>query len=840
MVERKRTASMTPGASPELTLLKAFEAAMREGLLLDEAIGGILGASLRLFDAAAVGLLPAGGAPPMLRSAAEASSSVNRRMTEHLESVLAKGAPGKTVEEDLAIFATPVKVLEQVSGAFGVAFGDPQSMKPEAEEAVRVLARIVSHVLERERTFAKLIKRREEAVALFELASGALHSLSADEVIRMTVVSLARELDFDRVIAFRFHAETREIEEILSQGTAKTASAPSGRRPIDAEPILVRCLSAHGPAFEDAEGPSPGQPLRKRLALPIQTGDTVFGFLTMTRRGAFVLTPQEMRLAQELAKLAAGALEKARLIEAERRSTERIEFVSRLHAALGGLTEVSAVLQRTVEEVGPHLDLDLCAVRLSPSAELPGAAAAYAKSGAAALGAGDDIPDALLAHLSAEGAHVLLADVSAEGHGLSLIPAPSVVKSLPRPISLLAVPLAYRGAIVGVLAGVVGGRPKAFSIATRRAFEAIAVELSLAVTSTRLIQKERDSNRFLDRLREVGRTLTTTFDAARIKQVLCEQAVALLKADAAQFWDADEKTAHLTVTSRWGAEIGGDLGRTVAIEQTSHPAVRAYFERAIVLVGEDGMPELYGGPATGPPVVQAAVLAIVYQDELLGLLSIARRRGAEAWPPDLGRRLALLADSGAVSLHNARMMKIIERDSERDGLTGLYTRAALLRRLETEIRRAERSGQPIAVAHTRVDGFQEAVQKLGSDVGDGLLPKISAQLVRATRAVNMIGRDRGDRFFVLVFDANKAQAHRAAESIQKGFVSPGSIDPRLDQAGIKLTLTIGIAAYPEDAFDTPSLVLRAEEALDEAVKLGAGKVVLYGAFFGADESELTM
>ena len=46
--------------------------------------------------------------------------------------------------------------------------------------------------------------------------------------------------------------------------------------------------------------------------------------------------------------------------------------------------------------------------------------------------------------------------------------------------------------------------------------------------------------------------------------------------------------------------------------------------------------------------------------------------------------------------------------------------------------------------------------------------------------------------------------------------------------------------YPEDAFDTPSLVLRAEEALDEAVKMGPGKVVLYGAFFGADDAALTM
>ena len=52
--------------------------------------------------------------------------------------------------------------------------------------------------------------------------------------------------------------------------------------------------------------------------------------------------------------------------------------------------------------------------------------------------------------------------------------------------------------------------------------------------------------------------------------------------------------------------------------------------------------------------------------------------------------------------------------------------------------------------------------------------------------------------------------------------------------GLSLGLTFGIAAYPEDAFDTPSLVARAEEALDDAVKIGRGTIVLYGALSAAD------
>ena len=162
------------------------------------------------------------------------------------------------------------------------------------------------------------MKRREEAVALFELASGALHSLNADEVVRLTVASLSRELEFDQVTAYRFHPETKEVKEILTQGGSTSGDGPCRPAPSRRRRAPGPRLSAHGPAFEDEPGSNP--PRRLRMCLPLDAGEPVFGFLTMSRRGGFALTPQEMRLAQELARLAAGALDKARLLDAERRT----------------------------------------------------------------------------------------------------------------------------------------------------------------------------------------------------------------------------------------------------------------------------------------------------------------------------------------------------------------------------------------------------------------------------------------------------------------------------------------------------------------------------------------
>ncbi|HQQ78794.1 MAG TPA: GAF domain-containing protein, partial [Thermoanaerobaculia bacterium] len=538
-----------------LPLLKAFEGALKEGLLLDEALGGILNAALHFFDAPVVALLPGAGVPPMTRSGrSSVAAAAETRLNQHLAEVLAQGRAKKANEGGLSFFGAPVKVKDQTQAVFGVVLETIAGTDAEAEEAAREFARTIGHVLERDRTLGTLMKRREEAVALFELASGAFLSLNPDEVIRLTVASLSRELEFDRVTAYRFLPETKEVAEILTHGAPTSGERPvSGRTPIASDELLARCLAAHGPAFEDEPGTQPVR--RRRMALPLHAGAHVFGFLAVSRRGGFALTPQELRLSQELAKLAAGALEKARLLDGERRNNDRVAFVGRLHAALTGLTDVPSIMSRTVAELGPQFDLDLCAVKLLPSGDLPGAEAVYVKAGGTTE---LQIPDALHAALSTEGSHAFYGNASADKHGQALLPSGPAIAALAKPLGLLAVPLAFRGTPVGILCAIAAA-PQSLSLDLLPSFEALGVEVSLAVASVRLLQQERESYRFLDRLREVGRSLSTTFDVERIKQTLCEQAVSLLKADAAQFWDADPASKSVKIGARWGADVGDEL-----------------------------------------------------------------------------------------------------------------------------------------------------------------------------------------------------------------------------------------------------------------------------------------
>jgi diguanylate cyclase (GGDEF)-like protein len=400
----------------------------------------------------------------------------------------------------------------------------------------------------------------------------------------------------------------------------------------------------------------------------------------------------------------------------------------------------------------------------------------------------------------------------------ALLPKGPAMSRLAAPVSFVAVPLAYRGLPVGVLAGVASGRAQGLPPSVLETFEALAVEVSLAVASARLLQQERDSHRFLDRLREVGRSLSTTFDMDRIKQTLCEQAVTLLQVDSAHFWDADADAKALQVSARWGADTGEAGARSVSADQSRHPAVRAFLEKSAVTVrGKDAA-------ALFPSVSRALVLPLRFHDEPIGVFSLAQRRGVDDFSPEFRGRVDLLADAAAIALHNARLMRLIEQQAERDGQTGLNNRTSLVKRLESEIRRAERNGQSIGVAHLRVDGLADATQRLEPGVADALLPKIASRLVRSTRAVNLVARDAGDRFWILIFEATKLQAHRAVRAIQRNFESQA--DVRLEPAGIRFALTTGISVYPDDGFDSAALLAKAAEALEEAVRTGPGTIVV--------------
>ena len=152
-----------------------------------------------------------------------------------------------------------------------------------------------------------------------------------------------------------------------------------------------------------------------------------------------------------------------------------------------------------------------------------------------------------------------------------------------------------------------------------------------------------------------------------------------------------------------------------------------------------------------------------------------------------------------------------------DPLTGLPNRAHILTRLGNELDRCRRYESSLAVLFIDLDGFKEINDSYGHRAGDEMLIAIAGRLRTGIRATDATGRLAGDEFLVILTDDCTAEKGiLLAEQIRK------NLSERVDFEGnsLKVTASIGLAVYPDDAGDAGDLVNAADQAMYRAKASG--------------------
>ena len=170
------------------------------------------------------------------------------------------------------------------------------------------------------------------------------------------------------------------------------------------------------------------------------------------------------------------------------------------------------------------------------------------------------------------------------------------------------------------------------------------------------------------------------------------------------------------------------------------------------------------------------------------------------------------------------------RMSRVDELTGLRNLRALQEQLPTWLGPAARTGRRMAVMMMDVDGFKEVNDHLGHGVGNELLKEVANLLRFAVRVGDEPYRFGGDEFVLLLSDADGEGAQIVATRIQEIYRSMGQT---LRGTDVQVSFGIGIAVFPQDGATPELLLARADEALLEAKRSGAGTVARYKAHAAA-------
>ncbi|XQW86375.1 EAL domain-containing protein [Thalassotalea piscium] len=161
--------------------------------------------------------------------------------------------------------------------------------------------------------------------------------------------------------------------------------------------------------------------------------------------------------------------------------------------------------------------------------------------------------------------------------------------------------------------------------------------------------------------------------------------------------------------------------------------------------------------------------------------------------------------------------QVIRKQAYFDTLTTLPNRFLSLDRLSQMINEAERNNEKTAVLFLDLDDFKKVNDSLGHEVGDKLLVESANRLKQTLRKGDTIGRLGGDEFIVLIRGITNANSTLSiAESLQSAFREPFKIDGR----ELILTLSIGIAIYPENGSCASDLLRNADTAMYQAKASG--------------------
>lgn len=170
-----------------------------------------------------------------------------------------------------------------------------------------------------------------------------------------------------------------------------------------------------------------------------------------------------------------------------------------------------------------------------------------------------------------------------------------------------------------------------------------------------------------------------------------------------------------------------------------------------------------------------------------------------------------------------RRVRESERVAVTDPLTGLPNKRACLRRLEDEISRAARYKRPLAVIYADLDFFKLINDLHGHAAGDLALCAAAYTLQERVRTTDMAARMGGEEFVLILPETTLSQADILAERLR---VAIEALRPTLPTGTVlQMTISLGIAAYPETSETADGLLQDADEAMGRAKEAGRNRVM---------------
>jgi diguanylate cyclase (GGDEF)-like protein len=233
-------------------------------------------------------------------------------------------------------------------------------------------------------------------------------------------------------------------------------------------------------------------------------------------------------------------------------------------------------------------------------------------------------------------------------------------------------------------------------------------------------------------------------------------------------------------------------------------------DKAIVNADPAVEPGYLNDPRLITPLRSAIAIPLRSQERMVGVLTLYSL-GAEAFNADDYRLLLAIGPRAAQAIENSLRFERAANAAETDELTGLANGRFLFSHLAQEVAACSLAEGSFAVIMMDLDGFKQANDQFGHLAGNRILKAVAGHLRRNTRSGDIVARLGGDEFVVVM--------NQSADSVTEYIARINQIAGRLEaevHCGASVSVSAGVARYPEDGHDAETLLERSDERMYEA------------------------
>ena len=329
----------------------------------------------------------------------------------------------------------------------------------------------------------------------------------------------------------------------------------------------------------------------------------------------------------------------------------------------------------------------------------------------------------------------------------------------------------------------------------------------------------------LQTLNEVVQAINSSLKPKEILNTIMEKAADLIKAEGWSVLLTDAKTNELVFEAASGKAGKKLLGMRLKIGQGVAGWVARYGKSLIVPdVAKD--PRFYSGVDEKTKFTTKSVLCVPMRsrDRVIGVVEVVNKIGGDQFTQDDYEIFENVVAHLTIALEKAQMYRKMEEASQIDDLTQLYNTRYCNQFLDNFLlERKDRKGI-ISLVFLDIDFFKLVDDNFGHLVGSETLKIVGERMTRVVRRNDVIIRYGGDEYIVLLPNTDKKTAAIIAERIRKEI----SREPfyAFGNKKFNISVTLGVATYPNDAKGRDELIGKADRAMYEGKLTGRNKVVL--------------